>query len=98
MLPGHRVHWLSGGAGAYPAMLDAIALARSEILIEPYIWASDTNGRRFVDAVCIKAQEGVHVHCVIDGAGAFGFSGDAVARLRAAGVLLPILHPVGHGR
>ncbi|TMB13110.1 MAG: cardiolipin synthase, partial [Deltaproteobacteria bacterium] len=55
MLPGHRVHWLFGGARAYPAMLDAIALARSEILIETYIWASDTNGRRFVDAVCIKA-------------------------------------------
>jgi cardiolipin synthase len=98
MLPGHRVHWLFGGAQAYPAMLDAIALARIEILLEMYIWASDTNGRRFVDAVCIKAQEGVRVRCVIDGAGSFGFSGDDVSRMKDAGVLLSVFHPVGPWR
>ena len=98
MVPGHRIRWLFGGAVAYPAMLDAIALARSEILLETYIWASDTNGRRFVDAVCIKAQEGVRVRCVIDGAGSFGFSGDDVARMRSAGVLLSVFHPVGPWR
>ena len=98
MLPGHRLHWLFGGARAYPAMLDAIALARSEILIETYIWKSDANGRRFVDAVCIKAQEGVWVRCVIDGAGSFGFSGEDVARMRSAGVLISIFHPVGPWR
>ena len=98
MLPGHRVHLLFGGAQAYPAMLDAIAMARTEILLETYIWASDANGRRFVDAVCIKAQEGVRVRCVIDGAGSFGFSGDDVSRLRSAGVLLSVFHPVGPWR
>src|SRR5439155_24480142 len=98
MVPGHRIRWLFGGALAYPAMLDAIALARSEILLEMYIWASDTNGRRFVDAVCIKAQEGVRVRCVIDGAGSFGFSGDDVAKMRSAGVLLSVFHPVGPWR
>lgn len=98
MLPGHRVHWLFGGAMAYPAMLEAIASARSEILLETYIWASDVNGRRFVDAVCIKAQEGVRVRCVIDGAGSFGFGSEQVDRLRAAGVQLAIFHPVGPWR
>ena len=98
MIPGHRLHWLFGGAMAYPAMLEAIASAREEILLESYIWASDTNGRRFVDAVCIKAQEGVRVRCVIDGAGSFGFSGDDLARMRRAGVLLSIFHPVGPWR
>jgi cardiolipin synthase A/B len=98
MVPGHRIRWLFGGALAYPAMLDAIALARTEVLLETYIWASDTNGRRFVDAVCIKAQEGVRVRCVIDGAGSFSFSGDDVARMRSAGVLLSIFHPVGPWR
>ena len=98
MLPGHRIHWLFGGSRAYPAMLDSIATARTEILLESYIWASDPNGRRFVDAVCIKAQEGVRVRCVIDGAGSFGFSGDDVARMKAAGVLLSVFHPVGPWR
>jgi len=98
MLPGHRVHWLFGGAQAYPAMLDAISLSRTEILLETYIWSSDSNGRRFVDAVCIKAQEGVRVRCVIDGAGSFGFSGSDVARMKSAGVLLSVFHPVGPWR
>src|SRR3954465_13032979 len=98
MLPGHRIQLLFGGAAAYPAMLEAIASAQVEILVETYIWASDANGRRFVDAVCIKAQEGVRVRCVIDGAGSFGFSGADVARMRAAGVLLSIFHPVGPWR
>jgi cardiolipin synthase len=98
LVPGHKVHWLFGGSEAYPAMLDAIALARTEILLEMYIWANDPNGRRFVDAVCIKAQEGVRVRCVIDGAGSFGFSGDDAARMRAAGALLSVFHPVGPWR
>ena len=98
MLPGHRVHWLFGGGRAYPAMLDAIASARQEICLETYIWASDANGRRFVDAVCIKAQEGVRVRCVIDGAGSFGFPGEIIERMRHAGVLLSVFHPVGPWR
>ena len=99
MIPGHRVGLLFGGAQAYPAMLDAIASARSEILLETYIWAADANGRRFVDAVCIKAQEGVHVRCVADGAGSFGFvTGPDVERMRAAGVRLAVFHPVGPWR
>ena len=98
MLPGHRIHWLFGGGRAYPAMLDAIASARVEICLETYIWASDTNGRRFTDAVCIKAQEGVRVRCIIDGAGSWGFSGDDIERMRHAGVLLSVFHPVGPWR
>ena len=98
MLPGHRLRWLFGGGRAYPAMLDAIASARQEILLETYIWASDANGRRFVDAVCIKAQEGVPVRCIIDGAGSFGFSAHDIGRMREAGVRLSIFHPVGPWR
>jgi cardiolipin synthase len=98
MLPGHRVRLLFGGRDAYTAMLEAIAAARSEILLETYIWASDENGRRFVDAVCIKAQEGVSVRCIIDGAGSFGFSGSDLDRMREAGVRLSIFHPVGPWR
>jgi cardiolipin synthase len=98
MLPGHRLRLLIGGGEAYPAMLEAIASARGEILLETYLWASDENGRRFVDAVCIKAQEGVRVRCIIDGAGSFGFDGRAIARMQTAGVRLAIFHPVGPWR
>ena len=98
MRPGHRVRLLFGGSEAYPAMLEAIASARSEILLETYIWESDENGRRFVDAVCTKALEGVGVRCIIDGAGSLGFDGGDVARMRTAGVRLSIFHPVGPWR
>jgi cardiolipin synthase len=99
MIPGHRIVLLFGGADAYPVMLEAIASARSEVLLETYIWAADANGRRFVDAVCIKAQEGVTVRCVVDGAGSFGFvTGPDVERMRSAGVKLSVFHPVGPWR
>ena len=98
MLPGHRLRLLFGGGEAYPAMLEAIASARSEVLLETYLWASDQNGRRFVDAVCIKAQEGVKIRCIIDGAGSFGFDGGDVDRMRSAGVRLAVFHPVGPWR
>jgi cardiolipin synthase len=98
MLPGHRVRPLFGGTEAYPGMLEAIAAARTEICLETYIWADDANGRRFVDAVCIKAQEGVRVRCIIDGVGSFGFSGALIDRMRDAGVLLSVFHPVGPWR
>jgi cardiolipin synthase len=98
MLTGHRVRILAGGSEAYPAMLEAIAQARTEVLLETYIWANDDNGRRFVDAVCVKAQEGVSVRCIIDGAGSFGFPGDSIGRMREAGVRLSVFHPVGPWR
>jgi cardiolipin synthase len=98
MHPGHRVRLLFGGEEAYPAMLQAIAAAEREVLLETYIWASDRNGRRFVDAVCIKAQEGVSVRCIVDGAGSFGFARADVERMRNAGVRLSVFHPVGPWR
>ena len=99
MLPGHRVRLLFGGAEAYPAMLEAIATARHEILVETYIWGADANGRRFIDAVCIKAQEGVRVRCIVDGAGSFSLAtSDDLDRLREAGVHLSVFHPVGPWR
>lgn len=94
MRPGHQVTLLLDGAAAYPAMLEAIVQATISIELETYLWASDENGRRFRDVLCIKAQEGVRVRAVIDGAGSWGFSGDDIRRLAAAGVQLSIFHPV----
>lgn len=95
---GHRVDVLFDGAAAYPAMLEAIAQARSTIELETYIWASDGNGRRFRDALCIKAHEGVAVRVVIDGAGSYWFAREDLEALRTAGVQLSIFHPVGPWR
>ena len=98
MHAGHQVTLLLDGGAAYPAMLEAIVQATASIELETYLWASDENGHRFLDALCIKAQEGVRIRVVIDGAGSWGFSGDDVRRLAAAGVQLSIFHPVGPWR
>jgi cardiolipin synthase len=98
MPAGHRVELLFDGEAAYRSMLAAIASATSSIELETYIWASDENGRRFRDALCIKAQEGVRVRVVIDGAGSFAFAREDVQQLAAAGVQLSIFHPVGPWR
>ncbi len=98
MPAGHRIEVLFDGAAAYPAMLEAIAQARSSIELETYLWASDGTGRRFRDALCIKAQEGVKVRAVIDGAGSYWFSREDVDCLRTAGVQLSVFHPIGPWR
>ncbi len=92
--PGHRAQVLVGGAQAYPAMLEAIAAAREHILLEIYIWESDAFGRRFAEALMVRARQGVQVRAVLDAVGSSGFDGRLEAELRAAGVQLSWFHPL----
>lgn len=67
-----RVRLLRDGAAAFPAMLDAIARAQSEILLEMYWIGTDKVGERFRDALAAKAREGVAVRIVYDSLGSLG--------------------------
>src|SRR5687768_6625202 len=55
------------GVSLYEAMLDEIEAAQDEIFIGTFIWKADEIGRRFVDALARKADEGVDVYVVFDG-------------------------------
>lgn len=67
---GHdAVRLLRDGADAFPAMLDSIARARSEILVEMYWVGADTVGERFRDALVERARAGVRVCVVYDSVG-----------------------------
>jgi cardiolipin synthase A/B len=55
------------GVNLYAAMLEEIERAQREIFVGTFIWKGDEVGRRFVDALSRKAEEGVAVYVVFDG-------------------------------
>jgi cardiolipin synthase len=55
------------GEDLYTAMLEAIAGAREQVLLETYIWKGDATGQRFLDAVNDAAKRGVAVYVIYDG-------------------------------
>jgi cardiolipin synthase len=91
---GNAVHVLFGSPEAYPQMLDRMAHAQSEILLESYIFADDSTGKTFAEMLAQKARDGIRVHLLIDGFGSFGFPESRQRELRAAGVQLAVFHPV----
>lgn len=68
---GNEVTLLRDGAQAFPAMLDAIAAAEREVLVEMYWFASDATGRRFAAALAARARTGCRVCVVFDAVGSW---------------------------
>ncbi len=54
------------GADLYDDMLAAIEGARSQVLLETYIWKGDEVGERFKRAIIDAARRGVDVHVIYD--------------------------------
>ena len=69
LVSGNRVTLLHDGEQAFPAMLEAIAEAEREILLEMYWFASDRVGQQFADALVAKAEAGVKVRVIYDAVG-----------------------------
>ena len=66
---GNTINVLTNGDEAYPAMLEAIAGARTSIALSTFILADDAVGRRFVDSLGAAARRGVEVRVLLDGIG-----------------------------
>jgi cardiolipin synthase A/B len=62
-----RLKIFAYGVNLYGAMLEEIEAAEREIFVGTFIWKGDEVGRRFVDALSRKAEEGVAVYVVFDG-------------------------------
>jgi cardiolipin synthase len=84
-VPGNRVTLLHDGAVCLPAMLEAIASAQREILLEMYWFASDATGRRFANALSERAAEGVRVCVTYDSVGSWGADRSMFDAMRAQG-------------
>jgi cardiolipin synthase len=89
-----RLRLLDGGAGAFPAMLDAIRAARDEILLEVYRFAQDRVGALFTEALAAAVRRDVQVRVVLDGWGSAPHAGEVARRLAAAGCQVEIFNRV----
>ena len=89
----NRIALLRDGFQAYPAMLAAIAQAKSTICLETYILRDDTTGLRFINALIERAQANVEVLLMYDFWGST-MSDESLARLAEAGVKVKAFGPV----
>ncbi len=94
LLRGNRIDILQNGEEAYPAMLEAIAQAKTSITLQTYIFDSDRLGLRFVEALAAAVQRGVHVRVLIDGIGVRYSLRPVHGLLRSRGVPTALFIPV----
>lgn len=94
----NRVVPLRAGAETFPAMLAAIALAETEILLESYILRGDRIGQHFKTALVQRARAGVAVRVMFDSLGSFGLDGDYVDDLRKARIEVVEYAPIAPWR
>lgn len=83
---GHHLRFLRDGSAAFPAMLEAIAGAAREVLLEMYWISADSIGERFRAALLERARAGVRVALVFDSFGSFETPARFWAPLIEAGV------------
>lgn len=85
-LEGNTIEPLINGEEIFPAMLAAIGSAEKSITLESYIWASGVVSDRFSAALIERAQHGVKVHVLVDGAGNLKLKLSDIDRMKEAGV------------
>src|SRR4051794_31374886 len=94
----NRVRLLHDGEQVFPAMLEAIAGAQREILLEMYWFGSDRTGRRFSDALSARARAGVCVRVTYDAVGSIEASTSMFDDMRRAGVEIHEFNPIAPWR
>ncbi|HEV3425228.1 MAG TPA: cardiolipin synthase [Paraburkholderia sp.] len=94
-LPGNSVRTLVNGEATFAAILEAIDLARSYIIVQFFIVRDDALGEMLQDALLAKAAQGVRIYFLYDSIGSFDLPHSYVAKLRAGGVEV---HPFATNR
>jgi cardiolipin synthase len=91
---GNQVEFYYEGRPAFDAMLEAIRAARHHVHIETFIFQPDKLGARFLEALTLKAKEGVQVRLLYDAMGSRRLHRKLLATYLAAGgtssVFLPL--------
>jgi cardiolipin synthase len=67
----NRVELFFDGEKTFDSMLQAISLAREEVLVESYIFKDDETGHRFLDALAGAVSRGARVRVLADAVGSF---------------------------
>lgn len=92
-LDGNAVQLLQGGIEFFPALEQAIASAREEVLLETYLFEDDPSGRRIAAALAAAAQRGVRVHVTVDGFGCGQRQTNLQRLMQRAGVRVEVFRP-----
>lgn len=92
--PGNRVEVFSKGDAAFAAMLEALAEAREEVLLESYIFKDDPTGQRFAETLRRAAARGVAVRVLADGFGSMWTRGAFWSELQRHKVEARLYHPL----
>jgi cardiolipin synthase len=93
-VPGNRLELLENGEAFYPAVIEAIAAAGSEVLVETFILFDDKVGRALQAALIEAARRGAEVHVLVDGWGSPDLPASFTEPLAQAGVRLRAYEPV----
>ena len=91
----HRVHLLQGAEELFPALIEAMDGALSDIQFETYIFDFTGSGAAVAEALMRAAQRGVRTQLVVDGVGTGALPEAWAARLQAAGVQYSVYSPLG---
>lgn len=83
---GNEVRELINGVEIFPAMLQAIREAERSVTLETYIWKSGEVSDAFIEALTERAEAGVKVHILLDGAGSVLLENEDIERMRKAGI------------
>ena len=83
---GNKVSLLENGEAFFPRVLEAIASAKKEILIETFILFEDKVGLQLHAALLAAAKRGVQISVLVDGYGSPDLSEKFIGSLSEAGV------------
>jgi cardiolipin synthase len=92
LVPGNHVTTLVNGEQIYPAMLNAIRTAQTNITFETFVFR-DGVGATFVEELSNAARRGVQVHMLLDWLGSRTMNQHLLQAARAAGCDLHVYHP-----
>src|SRR6218665_2671065 len=90
----HRVRLLQGTGELFPALIEAMDAALSDIQFETYIFDFTDSGASVAQALMRAAARGVRTRLVVDGVGTGPLPRVWAARLLAAGALGIVAAPV----
>ena len=91
----HQVRLLQGAQELFPALIEAMDAALSDIQVETYIFDFTGAGADVAQALMRAAQRGVRTQLVVDGVGTGTLPAAWAERLRAAGVQYRVYSPLG---
>ena len=92
---GHQIELLTGSRQLFPALIEAMARARSEIRLETYIFDFSGGTGQVAEALMQAARRGVETCVLVDGFGTGELPPEWLQRFQAAGVECRVYSPLG---